>query len=1329
LEEIMNVRPLFHVSMAINLLLAALPLRSVRAAPLSADPADLLQFTSGGHVLGFTDQGMYAATGTHALHMDFADANRVPPQSSSPAGGGGQAAALGRVEYPDLWDGINLAYTASSGGIYTTTFTLAPGADPADIRLEYNAPPELNEDGTLTIAFETGALTESAPVAWQDIGGKRIPVDVAFRVTGVEVGFIPGEYDPDFELTIDPVLTWSTFLGGSGDDAGYAIAVDADGNAFLAGVAGTSWGTPVRAYSGGNSDVFVVKLNSSGESVWNTYLGGTGPEMVHGIAIGPGGTIYVAGTGGAWGSPIRPHSGGWDAFVAKLDADGNLVWNTCLGGGDQDYGMGIAVDSGGPVYVMGSSTSSWGSPVQAHGGGSDAFAAQLDADGNLVWNTFVGGTGNDTGRGIGKDFAGNIYLAGHSTATWGSPVRAYTAGEDAFAAKLVATTGVVTWNTFLGGAGEDRGRGITASSNGSSVYVLGEYSDAAWGSPVRAYTAGWDAFTAKLDSAGALTWNTFLGGEGDDAGAGIVVDGYGNIFVSGDSGATWGSPVRAYSSSADPHDDPFAAKLNGTGSLAWNTFLGSGWNDAGGGIAFLWSGYVFVCGTSGGSWGSPVQFHNTGREAYAAQLDDSGALLWNTFAGGAGSDEGHGIAVDGSGNVYVSGVSNAPWGSPVRPFTNDSDAFVTKLDSTGSLAWNTFLGGSGADWGKDIAVDGDGNVLVTGYSDAAWGSPVRAYGGGSHDSFAAKLSASGVLTWSTFLGGTGWDESSGVVVDGDGNAYIAGFSDAAWGSPVRPYTSSRDAFVAKLNSAGGLTWNTFVGGTSGDSGHGIDRDNDGNIYLVGKSYVSWGSPVRAFTVGDDVFVAKLSSSGALIWNTFLGGSGQDRSFGISAAVNGEKIYVSGDSDAAWGSPVRAYTGGYCDAFVAELGADGGLTWNTFLGGSDTDYAWGVDSDESGNVYVAGSSFTAWGSPAWDYTAYWDAYAVILDPSGAISSHVFLGGTGNDFGNAIVIDAGGTAYMAGSSASFSWGSPVRPYSDGSDASVARLAYSPPDSFGKTGPADGTFATTSPTLAWDASNGADYYLYCADTIDNGVCDTSWVNTGTSTAADLSGLGSTVAYYWLVAAANDEGTTYADGGTWWSFTARNQTFTDVPVNHTLWQYIEAFYASGITTGCGVSPLIYCPENNVTRAAMAVFLLRAKYGAGYTPPAARHFFADLPVAGKEWQEAWVDQFYFEGITTGCGTGPLIYCPENPVTRAAMAVFILRTLEGSSYTPPAASHFFADMPVAGKEWMEPWVDELYRRGITTGCGTGPLIFCPENPVKRQAMAAFIVRAFNLPLP
>jgi len=288
---------------------------------------------------------------------------------------------------------------------------------------------------------------------------------------------------------------------------------------------------------------------------------------------------------------------------------------------------------------------------------------------------------------------------------------------------------------------------------------------------------------------------------------------------------------------------------------------------------------------------------------------------------------------------------------------------------------------------------------------------------------------------------------------------------------------------------------------------------------------------------------------------------------------------------------------------------------------------------------------------------------------------------------------------------------------------------PGAFGKTAPANGANAAAGPALSWSASDYAADYEYCADESNNDACDTSWVSTGGSTGTVLSGLIKDTTYFWQVRAVNISGTEYADGGSWWSFKYRIPTFADVPVDHPFWAEIEAFYNAGITTGCGVSPLRFCPDNTVTRAAMAVFLLRAKYGAAYEPPAATHTFSDLPVVGKEWQEAWVDQFYLEGITSGCGVSPLRYCPENAVTRAAMAVFILRTLEGPSYTPPAASHFFADMPVAGKEWMEAWVDEVYSRGITTGCGTGPLIFCPENSVKRQAMAAFIVRAFNLPLP
>jgi hypothetical protein len=550
---------------------------------------------------------------------------------------------------------------------------------------------------------------------------------------------------------------------------------------------------------------------------------------------------------------------------------------------------------------------------------------------------------------------------------------------------------------------------------------------------------------------------------------------------------------------------------------------------------------------------------------------------------------------------------------------------------------------------------------------------------------------------------------------------------ATWGSPVRAYTGSWDAFAAKFNSStGALTWNTFLGASGTDYGRGIAVDGSGNVYVAGQSDAAWGSPVRAYAGGSDAFAVKLNSAGSLTWNTFLGGSGSDNGYGIAVDGSGN-VYVTGASTAAWGSPVRAYASGY-DAFAAKLNSAGTLTWNTFLGGGGGDVGCGIAMDFSGNVYVAGYSGATWGSPLRAYTGNYDAFAAKLDSSGALALNTFLGGGGSETGKGIAVDGSGSVYVAGESAA-TWGSPVRAYTGNNDAFAAKLDLAQPGVFNKTAPANGGFVTTSPTLTWGTSSGAVLYEYCFDTSNNNACETSWVSTGSSTSAGLSGLANNRTYYWTVRAINGSGTTEADGGAWWSFTSRNQTFADVPIDHALWQYIEAFYNAGITSGCGVSPLIYCPEQPVTRAAMAVFLLRAKYGSSYTPPAASHFFSDLPVAGKEWMEPWVDELYREGITGGCGSGPLIYCPETPTTRAAMAVFILRALYGSSYTPPAASHFFSDMPVAGKEWMEPWVDELYREGITSGCGTGPLIYCPETSVKRQAMAAFIVRAFNLLLP
>jgi len=596
--------------------------RSFATLTSGLDTRPLQFIASSGDIVRFEPSSVIVASPDRMLRVDLVGANSgtLETKAGAAQAGGipGPPEQLTEVRYRGAWQGVTLAYESKPGSIFKTSYYIdaSPAPNPTrQIRLHYNRPVSVDAQGNLLISYEYGAMIDAAPVAWQDIGGQRVSVPVSYKLLGNnDIGFDVGDYDCRRQLVIDPSLRWSTFLGGTGTSFGYAIAADSSGNVYVAGFCSSTWGNPVQAFSGSQ-----------------------------------------------------------DAFVAKLNSSGILVWNTFLGANGTNQGVGVAVDSNGNVYVTGTSTATWGSPIRAYSSGTDSFVAKLSSSGSLTWSTFLGGSGTDGVSNIAIDNSGNVYLAGYSTATWGSPVRSYGSGNDSFVAKL-SSSGSVTWSTFLGGSGNDFGESLAVDGSGN-VYVVG-YSNATWGSPVLAYNSGSDGFVAKLNSSGSLTWNTFLGGSGTDEGFGIALDASSNVYLSGTSTATWGSPVRAYSS---------------------------------------------------------------GTDSFAAKVNSSGTLLWNTFLGGSGTDTSYGIGVDGNGNVSVLGFSNATWGSPVQAYSSGTETFVAKLNNSGSLTWSTFLGGSGGDYGIAVAVDGSGNVYAAGYSTATWGSPVQAFSGAAEDTFVAKL--------------------------------------------------------------------------------------------------------------------------------------------------------------------------------------------------------------------------------------------------------------------------------------------------------------------------------------------------------------------------------------------------------------------------------------------------------------------------------------------------------------------------------------------------------------------------------------------------------------
>jgi uncharacterized delta-60 repeat protein len=552
------------------------------------------------------------------LKIDFVESKPVAPAISEFPFTDGRAKPLTRVNYSKVWDGVDIVYETNEGSIVKSSYTVLPGKDPAAIRLRYNRPLTTDDRGNLVISYKDGRMAESKPVAWQIVKGKKKPVSVAYNLQSEkEVGFAVGDYDNNRPLVIDPSLTWNTFLGGSGNDSGWAMSVDANGNVYVTGYSAAAWGSPIRAYTAG-WDCYVAKIAADGTLLWNTFLGGSGNyEYGQALAVDSSGSVYVAGGGdAAWGSPVQAYAGGWDCFVAKLTSDGALVWNTFLGASLNEGGRALAVDLAGNVYVSGYSEETWGSPRRPYTGKDDAFVAKLNPNGSLAWNTFLGGNGNDSGWGMTVDSSGNVYVSGESGDAWGLPIRPYAANDDAFVAKI-DPNGTLVWHTFLGGADSDYAFGIAMDASGF-LYVAGQ-SYGSWGSPIRAYEALDDAYVAKLANDGTLIWNTFLGGSGSECGFAIAMDPRGFIYVAGDSDSTWGSPIMPYSEGKDV----FAAKIGFDGTLVWNAFLGGGSWDTAYAIATDKNKSVYVAGWSWDAWGSPKRAYMGNSDGFVAHLSES----------------------------------------------------------------------------------------------------------------------------------------------------------------------------------------------------------------------------------------------------------------------------------------------------------------------------------------------------------------------------------------------------------------------------------------------------------------------------------------------------------------------------------------------------------------------------------------------------------------------------------------------------------------------------------------------------------------------------------
>ena len=533
-------------------------------------------------------------------------------------------ALFGAVRYRGLYRGIDMVY-GGNGRDLKSEYVVSPGADSRQIRVRYEGASELRiaEDGALLILVNGQELREQAPVIYQVVDGTRTPVEGRFALDpDGAVRFAIGEYRIARPLIIDPALYYSTLLGGANSDAATALAVNPAGAAYVAGFTSSynfPTASPEQNFNGGGNDVFVAKLNASGNAlVYCTYLGGSGDDRASAIAVDANGAVYVTGSTTSTNFPVRyplqsKLMGSKNAFVAKLNATGNsLVYSTYLGGTASDTGYGIAVDAGGSAYIVGDTTSvNFPANGYARGnrGGQDVFVAKLSADGSrLEYSTYFGGNSDDHGAAIAVDAGGSAYFTGSTYSTDFPSVNAaqghIAGGQDAFVARLSADGSTPLFSTYLGGSGgslsyPESGQGIALDAQGNA-YVAGVTSSANFPllGALQSSLRGWtDAFVSKLSGSGTLVYSTYLGGTGMEYGNAIAVDAGGSTFVTGYTLSSDLPVINALQSAPGGDYDAFVAKLNASGStLAYLSYLGGNGSDTGTALALDTAGNLYVAG-------------------------------------------------------------------------------------------------------------------------------------------------------------------------------------------------------------------------------------------------------------------------------------------------------------------------------------------------------------------------------------------------------------------------------------------------------------------------------------------------------------------------------------------------------------------------------------------------------------------------------------------------------------------------------------------------------------------------------------------------------------
>jgi uncharacterized repeat protein (TIGR03803 family) len=765
-----------------------------------------------------------------------------------------------RVQYESIYPGVDLVYYGSQSNL-EYDFVVAPGADPGQINLAFEVQsqgqPKFDrarlDNGDLVFDVDGREVRFHKPVVYQRTSkpGVQTPIEGSYVLRADNrVQFELGQYDRSKPLVIDPVLSYSTYLGGNDFDQAYGIAIDASGNILLAGTTASTNFPTANAFQSqlaGSDDAFVTKFNSSGTSlIYSTYIGGSSYDFCESLALSAAGNAYITGYTASHNfptlNPVQPTNlGSQNIFMSQLDPNGNLVSSTFYGGSKYDTAYSIAVDSSG-VYVVGNTTSTNYPTKNAFqpkiASAQDAFLTKFSTDGTAVlYSTYLGGTGGGSSAySVTVDSAQSPYLAGQTHSPSFPTLNAYQATNKSkygtvFVTKFAAAGNTLAYSTYLGGSNTESAGSIALDAS-DNAYIAGgtESIDFPTLNPFQAKIAGaYDVFVAKLNSSGnALVYSTYIGGTYNEFGDAIAVDSTGNAHVAGYVYSNNFPTVNPFQLHNNGSWNAFVLELNSAGNaLIYSSYLGGSMLDIADNITLDSSGNTWVTGAA-----SSTDFPVTGN-----------ALQ---FTYGGGSDD-----------AYLAQVSAVPTFPLTVSLAGTGTGTVTSSPSginCGAVCSNTFISGT-----VTLTATPTNGSIFSGWSGACTGA------GTCNVNLTSAQSVTATFTQPTFTAlisfGTvsGNDPTNpkwpGIISQGlDGNLYST--------TPTALGTGNRGALFY-VTPSGTLTTLTNSFGTGSSPQSGLVFANDGNFY--GTTYdCSFGGngTIFRFTPGTDSLTTLYTFTGS-----------------------------------------------------------------------------------------------------------------------------------------------------------------------------------------------------------------------------------------------------------------------------------------------------------------------------------------------------------------------------------------------------------------------------------------------------------------------------------